>query len=61
MSSDSFVLKPDQQARAQAAPFFAAIDAEIPVGPPNIPKLLELAARHGVAFAAQVQRGDVVR
>lgn len=35
---------------AQAAPFFTAIDAEIPPGPPNIPKLLALAERHGVAF-----------
>ncbi len=37
-------------AGAKAAPFFTAIDDEIPVGPPNIPKLLELAERHGVAF-----------
>jgi hypothetical protein len=36
---------------AQAAPFFTAIDQEIPAGPPNIPKLLELAMRHGVKFA----------
>lgn len=36
---------------ANAAPFFAAIHEEIPVGPPNIPKLLELAQRHGVEFA----------
>ena len=38
-------------AGAQAAPFFTAIDEEVPAGQPDIPKLLELAKRHGVAFA----------
>ena len=38
-------------AGANAAPFFRAIHDEIPAGPPNIPKLLELAAKHGVEFA----------
>lgn len=38
-------------AGAQAAPFFAAIDDELPVGPPDPPRLLELARRHGVEFA----------
>lgn len=35
---------------AQAAPFFTAIDREIPPGPPDLPRLLQLADRHGVAF-----------
>jgi quercetin dioxygenase-like cupin family protein len=35
---------------ANAAPFFEAIDEQIPVGPPDIPKLLTLAAKHGVQF-----------
>ena len=38
-------------AGANAAPFFTAIHNEIPAGPPNIPKLLELARQHGVEFA----------
>lgn len=37
-------------AGAQAVPFFTAIDAEIPGGALDVPKLLELASRHGVAF-----------
>jgi mannose-6-phosphate isomerase-like protein (cupin superfamily) len=37
-------------AGGQAAPFFTAIDQEIPPGPPNLPKLLELAKSHGVEF-----------
>jgi hypothetical protein len=35
---------------AQAAPFFAAIDGEMPPGPPDVPTLLRLAERHGVEF-----------
>jgi quercetin dioxygenase-like cupin family protein len=38
-------------AGAQAAPFFTSIDQELPPGPPDVPKLLQLAQRHGVAFA----------
>lgn len=36
---------------AQAAPFFTALDHEMPPGPPDVPRLLEIAQRHGVAFA----------
>lgn len=39
-------------AGAQAAPFFTALDAEMPAGPPDVPTLLAVARRHGVAFAA---------
>lgn len=38
---------------AQAAPFFTALDREMPPGPPDVPKLLEIADRYGVAFAEQ--------
>lgn len=37
-------------AGAQAAPFFEAIDEQIPPGPPDLPTLLRLAQQHGVAF-----------
>lgn len=33
---------------ALAAQLFAAIDDEIPVGPPDVPKLLDVAKRNGV-------------
>ena len=36
---------------ASAAPFFEAIDEQIPAGPPDIPKLLALAEQDGVRFA----------
>lgn len=38
-------------AGAHAAPFFAALDREMPPGPPDVPKLLEVAQRHGVTFS----------
>lgn len=37
---------------ADAAPFFTAIDREIPAGVMDLGKLLELAGRHGVEFSA---------
>ena len=36
---------------ALAAQLFTAIDDEIPVGPPDIPKLLDVAKRNGVTVA----------
>jgi quercetin dioxygenase-like cupin family protein len=36
---------------ALAAQLFTAIDDEIPVGPPDVPKLLEVANRNGVTVA----------
>ena len=36
---------------ALAAQLFTAIDSEIPVGPPDVPKLLDVAERNGVTFA----------
>lgn len=36
---------------ALAAQLFTAIDDEIPVGPPDVPKLLDVARRNGVTFA----------
>jgi quercetin dioxygenase-like cupin family protein len=37
---------------ALAAQLFTAIDDQIPVGPPDVPKLLDVARRNGVTFAA---------
>jgi quercetin dioxygenase-like cupin family protein len=37
-------------AGAQAAPFFTAIDRELAPGAPDVPRLLQVAERHGVAF-----------
>lgn len=37
---------------AFAAQMFTAVDAEIPVGPPDIPKVLEVLKRNGVSVAA---------
>ena len=37
---------------ARAAQMFTAVDAEIPVGPPDIPKLLDVLQRNGVTVAA---------
>ena len=39
-------------AGALAAQMFAAIDSEIPIGPPDIPKLLDVLKRNGVTVAA---------
>ena len=36
---------------ALAAQLFTAIDGEIPVGPPDVPKLLDVAKRNGVTIA----------
>lgn len=36
---------------ALAAQLFTAIDGEIPVGPPDVPKVLDVARRNGVTFA----------
>ena len=37
---------------ATAAQMFTAIDHEIPAGPPDIPKVLEVLKRNGVTVAA---------
>jgi quercetin dioxygenase-like cupin family protein len=37
---------------ALAAQMFTAVDNEIPVGPPEIPKVLEVFGRYGVSFVA---------
>ncbi len=37
---------------ARAAQMFTAVDSEIPPGPPDIPKVLEVLERHGVIVAA---------
>lgn len=36
---------------ALAAQLFTAIDDEVPVGPPDVPKLVDVAKRNGVTFA----------
>jgi len=38
-------------AGAQAAQMFTAVDNEIPVGPPDVPKLLDVLKRNGVIVA----------
>ncbi|GIK86137.1 MAG: hypothetical protein BroJett026_16180 [Betaproteobacteria bacterium] len=38
-------------AGALAAQLFTAIDHEVPIGPPDVPKLLAVAQRNGVTFA----------
>ncbi len=38
-------------AGARAAQMFAAIDKEIPPGPPDVPKLLDVLKRNGVTVA----------
>lgn len=37
---------------ALAAQMFTAVNAEIPAGPPDIPKVLDVLKRHGVSVAA---------
>ena len=39
-------------AGALAAQMFTAVDSEIPAGPPDIPKLLDVLVRNGVTVAA---------
>jgi len=39
-------------AGALAAQMFTAMDGEIPVGPPDVPKILDVLNRHGVTVAA---------
>jgi hypothetical protein len=38
-------------AGARAAQMFTAVDKEIPTGPPDVPKLLEVLERNGVTVA----------
>ena len=37
---------------ARAAQMFTAVNDEIPVGPPDVPKLLDVLLRNGVTVAA---------
>jgi len=39
-------------AGALAAQMFTAVDSEIPVGPPDIPKLIDVLKRNGVTVEA---------